>query len=140
MEIYLRAKQVEKHFNFSKHILINHQTNIPPVSHTSFNSCGSTYSTGSSLMMSWAPCTQEKKSLRGQISQNISQKSWFHHFEATECLVVWYLRDVSGSSETKRQGANGFGHELHGNLIPTVPHCLDGLADIPVVMSHANVL
>lgn len=55
-------------------------------------------------------------------------------------LTLMYLGDVAGSSETKRHGADGFGHKSHGDLVPTIPHCLDGLADVPVVMSHADVL
>lgn len=51
-----------------------------------------------------------------------------------------YLGDISCSSKTKRNGANGFGHEPDWDLITTVPHCLDGLADVPVVMCHANML
>lgn len=35
----------------------------PPTSETSFNSWGSTYSTGSSLMMSWAPCEENKRNV-----------------------------------------------------------------------------
>ena len=51
-----------------------------------------------------------------------------------------YLGDVAGTGETKRHRADRFGHEAHGYLIPTIPHRLDGLADVPVVMSHADVL
>ncbi len=51
-----------------------------------------------------------------------------------------HLGDIAGTSETKCHRADRFGHKPHGNLIPTIPHCLDGLADVPVVMSHANVL
>lgn len=55
-------------------------------------------------------------------------------------VVLLYLGDVAGAGETKRHRADGLGHQSHGDLIPTIPHCLDGLADIPVVMSHADVL
>lgn len=54
--------------------------------------------------------------------------------------VSLYLGDVAGTGETKRHRSDRFGHEAHGDLIPTIPHCLDGLADVPVVMSHADVL
>lgn len=54
--------------------------------------------------------------------------------------ALTYLGDVASSSETKRHRAEGFGHEPHGNFVPTIPHCLDGLADISVVMSHADML
>lgn len=54
--------------------------------------------------------------------------------------VSQYLGDVAGTGETKRHGSDRFGHEAHGDLIPTIPHCLDGLADVPVVVSHADVL
>lgn len=52
----------------------------------------------------------------------------------------WYLGDISGPREAEGDGSNGSGHEPHGNLVATVPDSLDGLADIPVVVSHANVL
>lgn len=58
------------------------------------------------------------------------------------CLTLFFphLGDVASASETKRHRADRFGHEAHGDLVPTIPHCLDGLADIPVVMGHADVL
>lgn len=54
--------------------------------------------------------------------------------------VSLYLRNISSSSETKCDGAHRFGHESHRDLVPTIPHCLDGLADISVVVRHADVL
>lgn len=51
-----------------------------------------------------------------------------------------YLGDVAGASETERHRANRLGHEAHGDLIPTISYCLYGLADVPVVVSHADVL
>lgn len=51
-----------------------------------------------------------------------------------------YLGHVAGAGETKRHRADGFGHEPHGYHVPTIPHCLDGLADVPVVVRHADVL
>lgn len=58
----------------------------------------------------------------------------------TSTAVLRYLGDVSGAGEAKRHRADGLGHEPHGDLVPTIPHGLDGLADVSVVMSHANVL
>lgn len=55
-------------------------------------------------------------------------------------LILLYLGDVAGTGETERHRADRLGHEPHGDLIPTIPHRLDGLADVPVVMSHADVL
>lgn len=51
-----------------------------------------------------------------------------------------YLGDVSCSREAEGEGTNGSWHKSQGDLITTVPDGLDGLADIPVVMSHAYVL
>lgn len=55
-------------------------------------------------------------------------------------LTLLYLGDVAGTGETKRHRADRFGHEPHGDLVPTIPHGLNGLAHVPVVMSHADVL
>lgn len=55
-------------------------------------------------------------------------------------LILSYIGDIASPSETKGHRADGFWHEPHGDLIPTIPHCLNGLADVPVVMGHADVL
>lgn len=84
-------------------------------------------------MMSWAPCREDK-------SHKGDDKCCVHFSPSAVNLTPTYLGDVAGSGETKRHRADGFRHEPHGNLIPTIPHCLDGLADVPVVVSHADVL
>ena len=40
------------------HKSLSPPTSLPPFWETSFNSCGSTYSQGNSLKISWAPCKQ----------------------------------------------------------------------------------
>ena len=69
-----------------------------------------------------------------------SLSGWWHELCSFCFWSSFYLGDISCSSEAKCDRANGFGHKPHGNLIPTIPHCLDCLADIPVVVTHADVL
>lgn len=69
----------------------------------------------------------------GRSTKNQTQKD--------EPSKVWsYLGDVAGSGEAEGDGPDGLGHEAHGDLVATVPDGLDGLAYVPVAMSHADVL
>lgn len=61
-------------------------------------------------------------------------------FFAKSATVTAYLGHIAGTSEAEGHRPNGLGHETHGDLVPTIPYCLDGLADVPVVMSHSDVL
>lgn len=51
-----------------------------------------------------------------------------------------HLGDVAGAGEAEGDGADGLGHEAHRDLVAAVPHGLDGLAHVPVVVGHADVL
>lgn len=62
---------------------------------------------------------------------------WFGHLI---WLALAYLGNIACASEHKRHWADGLGHEAHGDLVPTIPHCLNGLADVSVVVGHADVL
>lgn len=79
---------------------------------------------------------QEKSSIKW----NIYHKILLNVFFGLVVSKFLYLGDVSCSSEAKCEGSNGFGHKPHWNFIPTIPDCLDGLAHIPIVMSHTDVL
>lgn len=50
------------------------------------------------------------------------------------------LGDVASASEAEGDWTNGLGHEAHRDLIAAVPHSLDGLAHVAVVVGHADVL
>lgn len=51
-----------------------------------------------------------------------------------------YLRHIAGASKHKCKRTYGLGHQTQGNFISAIPHRLDGLTDVSVVVCHANVL
>lgn len=59
---------------------------------------------------------------------------------ALDSFSAKYLGDVAGSGEAEGDGTDGLGHEAHGDLIAAIPHGLDGLRDVAVVVRHAYVL
>lgn len=87
--------------------------------------------------MSCAPCRQG----RGVCSAG--EDDLFTYYLSTVLLrhsPPTHLGDVAGAGEAEGDRADGLGHEAHRDLVAAVPHGLDGLAHVPVVVGHADVL
>lgn len=78
--------------------------------------------------------------LRGGVGVGVGLNSVYRLPLTTVTNGLTNLGDVAGSGEAEGDAADGLGHQPHGDLVAAVPHGLDGLADVPVVVSHPDVL
>lgn len=82
--------------------------------------------------MSCAPCRQAR--------EVCSAKKMIYLFILFILPFSTNLGDIAGAGEAEGDRTNGLGHEAHRDLVAAVPHGLDGLAHVAVVVGHANVL